>query len=153
MFGAFLFCFFLNNQEWKGVNHQEDWKRHFVERVELIHSVFTVLPPNFLSDLTLSAHDVPQECCQFSALAGIWVIVKTSKAQRNQTGNLCSQRFRFSLNSAPGFPVTPPLRLAFLLVVFVKDQWPKSISINIRSYVCTLDVAAKYSKSSVRWCN
>lgn len=120
------------------MNHREDWKRHFVKlhnfgwtdrkrrsakewswSVQWMPAIFTVLSPNFLSDLTLSAHDVPQECCQFSALAGVWVIVKTTRAQRNPTGNHCSQHFRFTLNSAPGFPVTPPLHLQHYYLLYL----------------------------------
>lgn len=120
------------------MNHRKDWKRHFVKlhnfgwtdrkrrpakewswSIQRMLAIFTVLSPNFLSDLTVSADDVPQECCQFSAVAGVWVIVKTSRAQRKQTGNQCSQHFRFFLNYAPGFPVTPPVHLQHYYLLYL----------------------------------
>lgn len=169
-------CFFFNSQEWKRMNHRKDWKRHFVKlynfgwtdrkrrpakewswSIQRTPAIFTVLSPNFLSDLTVSAHDVPQECCQFSALAGVWVIVKTSRAQRSQTGNHCSQHFSFSLDSAPGFPATPPLHSQHYYLLYLlrtSDRNPSVLTFVVAfAPLMWLKITPKYSKSSLRWHN
>lgn len=73
--------------------------------------------------------------CSTSYLKIFLVIMKTSRA-RTRIGNHCCKHFLVLPKFSSWFPMTPllQLKLCFLFVVFVEDQWPwplKPVSITI----------------------